>query len=614
VTIRGGFMGRLQGQEEQFNLSQLDRGALRILWIHLAPHRGRLLLAGLAMLTGTAVSLALPLLMKLAVDRSIARADSKELALVCLLYLALNGVQWLAQYWQGFLSGWVGQHVVYAIRRDLFGHLLRQSMSFHDREPVGQSVSRLTNDVNALSEFVTTGVLNVVNDTLLLVGIVAVMLWLNVSITCVFLLAPPIVVVSMGLLGRQMRRAYHKVQQELAAVNTGVEQGVSGMRVVQSLSRERFTVEQFESLSLRNMRANLRVSLLFAAVFPTMTITNMIGTVLVLAYAGSLAAQGTITIGVVLAFLAYVNRFFGPLRELSLVYNAFQGAAASLERVAEYMRRQPEVSEPGQPRRPEAGFQGRIDLADVSFRYGDRPALTHVSLRIAPGERVALVGPTGAGKSTVARLIARLYDAEEGGVLLDGVDVRDLAFADLRRTVGVVPQEVYLFPTTLGENIRYGNPQASDEEVLAAATRAQAHRFIDELPDRYESQAGEGGVLLSGGQRQLIALARALLADPRVLILDEATANVDARTESLIQQAMDEIGTDRTLVTIAHRFSTLRKADRIVVLEAGRVVGEGHHEDLVEDNATYRSLYLRQWADGGRNDGSRGAMDMPAQG
>jgi len=597
VTIRGGFMGRLQSQEEQFSLSQLDRGTLRMLWAHLTPHRGRLFLAGLAMLTVTAVSLALPLLMKLVVDRSIARADSKELALVCLLFLVLNGVQWLAQYWQGFLSGWVGQHVVYAIRRDLFGHLLRQSMSFHDREPVGQSVSRLTNDVNALSEFVTTGVLNLVNDAVLLVGIVAAMLWLNVSVTCVFLLAPPIVVISMGLLGRQMRRAYHKVQQELAAVNTGVEQGVSGMRVVQSLSRERFTVEQFESLSLRNMKANLRVSLLFAAVFPTMTITNMIGTVLVLAYAGALAAQGTITIGVVLAFLAYVNRFFGPLRELSVVYNAFQGAAASLERVAEYMNRPTEISEPQHPRRLEGGFQGRIDFADVSFRYEDRPVLTHVSLHIAAGERVALVGPTGAGKSTVARLVARLYDAEEGTVQLDGVDVRDLAFADLRRVVGVVPQEVYLFPTTLGENIRYGNPQASDEEVLAAATRAQAHPFIDQLPHQYESQAGEGGVLLSGGQRQLIAFARALLANPTVLVLDEATANVDAQTESLIQQAMDEIGRNRTLVTIAHRFSTLRKADRIVVLEAGRVVGEGRHEDLVEDNATYRSLYLRQWAD-----------------
>ena len=612
MTIRGGFMGRLQGQEEQFSLSQLDRGALRVLWAHLAPHRGRLLLAGLAMLTVTAVSLALPLLMKIAVDGSIARADSKELALVSLLYLVLNGVQWLAQYWQGFLSGWVGQHVVYAIRRDLFSHLLRQSMSFHDREPVGQSVSRLTNDVNALSEFVTTGVLNVVNDALLLVGIVAAMLWLNASVTCVFLLAPPIVMVSMGLLGRQMRRAYHKVQQELAAVNTGVEQGVSGMRVVQSLSRERFTVEQFESLSLRNMKANLRVSLLFAAVFPTMTITNMIGTVLVLAYAGTLAAQGTITVGVVLAFLAYVNRFFGPLRELSVVYNAFQGAAASLERVAEYMSRQTEVPEPRQPHRPEGGYQGRIDLTDVSFRYEDRPALTHASLHIDAGERVALVGPTGAGKSTVARLVARLYDAEEGAVCLDGVDVRDIAFSDLRREVGVVPQEVYLFPATLGENIRYGNPQASDEEVLAAATRAQAHPFIDQLPQKYESQAGEGGVLLSGGQRQLIAFARALLADPRVLVLDEATANVDAQTESLIQHAMDEIGMNRTLVTIAHRFSTLRKADRIVVLEAGRVVGEGRHEDLVQDNVTYRSLYLRQWADSHGDIRNRGETGVPA--
>ena len=590
MTIRGGFMGRLQAGQEEYRLSQLNVAALRMLWKYMAPHRWRLFLAGLAMLAVTGISVALPYLTKVAVDRYITSLDSRGLALVCLLYLGLNGAQWLALYWQGFLSGWVGQHVVYALRGDLFRHILRQSTSFHERERVGDLASRLTNDVNALSEFVTGGVLNLVNDVLVLSGIIAVMLMLNVRLTLVTMLAPPLVAISMGLLGRKMRRAYHQVQQELAAVNTGVEQGVTGMRVVQSLSREALTTEQFESLSLRNMKANLRVSLLFAAVFPTMTITNMIGTVLVLVYGGTLAAQGTITIGLVLAFLAYVNRFFGPLRELSLVYSSFQAAAASLDRVTEYMSQEPDLVEPEHPSRPAAGFLGAIEFVDVSFGYLDEPVLHEVNLQIRAGESVALVGATGAGKTTVAKLLARLFDPQQGSVSLDGVDLRQISFADLRSAVGVVPQEVFLFGGSVADNICYGNPLASDEQVMEAARSAQAHDFIQQLPHQYDSDVGEGGVLLSGGQKQLIAFARALLADPRVLVLDEATASVDAQTESLIQQAMAEIRRDRTSVIIAHRSSTLRVADRIVVMEAGRIVAEGQHHELIETSEVYRRL------------------------
>jgi ATP-binding cassette subfamily B protein len=378
-------------------------------------------------------------------------------------------------------------------------------------------------------------------------------------------------------------------------VNAGVEQGVAGMRVVQSLSRESFTVEQFESLSLRNMKANLRVGLLFAAVFPTMTVTNMLGVALVLGYGGALTIEGTITVGVLLAFLGYVYRFFGPLRELSLVYNTFQAAAASLERIADYMGRRPAVAEPAQPQRPAGGFRGSIAFEQVTFGYGDEPALRGVALAVGAGETIALVGPTGAGKSTMARLLARLYDVDEGSVQVDSVDVRQIASADLRRLVTLVPQDVFLFADTIRENIRYGDPGATDEQVEAAARRAQAHDFIASLPQGYDSQVGERGVTLSGGQRQLVAFARALLADPRILVLDEATANVDAYTEARIQEAMDEIRRGRTTLIIAHRFSTLRKADRIVVVEDGRIVGQGDHDELVAGNPTYQRLYRRQF-------------------
>ena len=593
MAIRGGFMGRLQGREEHFNLRDLDRQAIRMLGKYLRPYKGRLLLAALAMLAVTAASLGMPYLSKVAIDRYIAQGDMRGLALISLLYLGLNGIYWLGAYWQGYLSGWVGQHVVYAMRRDLFQHVLRQSKRFHEGEPVGQIVSRLTHDVNTLSEAVSGGILNLVNDLLTLTGIVVVMLMLHVRLTLVTMTAVPVVLLSMGYLGKKMRLAYRQVQQEFAAVNAGVEQSVSGMRVVQSLSKESFTVEQFESLSLRNVKANLRVSLLFAAVFPTMTITNMLGTALVLGYGGTLVAHNIITLGVLLAFLRYVDRFFGPLRELSLVYNTFQAAAASLDRIADYMNRRPEVTESAHPERPPKGFEGEVAFEGVTFGYGEGAVLHDLNVHLRAGKTVALVGPTGAGKSTFAGLLARLYDVQEGKITLDGVDLRRISFPNLRQTVMMVPQDVFLFSQSIRENIRYGRPQATDTEVEQAAKQAQAHAFIEKLPEGYDSPVGEGGALLSGGQKQLIAFARALLTNPKILILDEATANIDAYTEALIQQAMDEIRRNRTTLIIAHRFSTLRKADQIIVLEDGRIVGQGLHEDLVEHNPTYQRLYRR---------------------
>ncbi|MFW5685872.1 MAG: ABC transporter ATP-binding protein [Spirochaetota bacterium] len=614
--MRAGFMMRLQGEEEeQVRLSSLDRRHLRLLGVYLRPHLGTIVGALAAMVTTSAIVLALPLLLKTAVDRHIASGDLAGLVGVVAVYIGLALVQWLTSFLQSLLSGVTGQNVVHALRRDLHEKVLRHSLSFFHRERVGEVMSRITNDITSLSEFVSTGIVHVLNDVLTLTGVLVMMFVLDARLAAVTCVSIPVIGFGIRYLGTKMRESYATLRREVAAVNVGVQQGVSGMRVTQSMAREQSGIDQFEGLSLRNMKANIRTSLYFALLFPLMSVSNMLSTVLVLAYGGSLVGAGAITVGTLFAFFGYINRFFGPVREMSLVYNSFQGAAASLQRVAEYLEMEPDLAPAASPVRVDRSTPGRIVFENVAFVYpngvhaagalpadpngtgADREAaLRGVDLRVESGETIAIVGPTGAGKTTLAMLLARMYDPTEGRILIDDVDLRQIDPHDLRRIVSLVTQEVYLFPDTIEQNIRYGRLDATDEEVREAARLAQASAFIEALSAGYETAIGESGTRLSGGQKQLLSLARTILADPRILILDEPTASVDVITESLIQQGLARLTTGRTTLIIAHRFSTVKEADRIVLVERGRVSGVGAHEELIAHNCGYRELYEKQWA------------------
>jgi ABC-type multidrug transport system fused ATPase/permease subunit len=456
---------------------------------------------------------------------------------------------------------------------------------------VGQITSRVTHDINAITSFISDGAINLFADLIIVVGIIILMAVIHWQLTLVTLLSLPIAVLSMRYIGKKMRQAYWDVQQALAEVNTGVEQGIAGIRVAKSLSRESFTMEKFEQLSYQNMKANLKTAMLFAAVFPTMTITNMLGIALVLGYGGSLIATGQMTIGTLMAFFAYVYRLFGPLRELGLVYGTIQSAGASLDRVLEVMEKDKSLPEPELPQRPASGFEGLLSVKHVNFSYADEPTLKDIHFDVKAGSSLAIVGPTGAGKSTLAKIIARLYDPDQGQIEIDGINLRQIATSHLRQIVTIVPQDVFLFSDSILNNIRYGKPEADKEEIFRVAKKAQAHQFIKKLPNGYQSQVGELGTKLSGGQKQLIAFARALLSDPKILILDEATANVDPLTESLIQKAMSEISKNRTTLIIAHRFSTLSQVEKILVLDNGQMEGLGTHKELIENNEIYQKLY-----------------------
>jgi ABC-type multidrug transport system fused ATPase/permease subunit len=655
-------MGRGGQQWTGERASRGSRGRnLRALLELLRPYRLRAAGMLVALLLGTAASLAPPLLAKLAIERGIERHDTKALVLVVIAFLCSALLVWLMTYVQTYLVGWVGQRTLADLRIRIFTHLQSQPIGFYESRPAGVLISRMTNDVEALESLVTDSVVTLFQSGLTLIGAIAVLLYLDLKLALLTFCIVPFVAGLSVWFRLVSAGAFRRTRETIGSLTAYLQETLSGIRVVRSFGQEPVHEARFAELNEDNQEANMVTVRLNASYFPAVEMLSGVALALIVLYGGYQAIDGHLTVGTIVAFVATLAFLFEPIQQLSQLYTTYQSGMAALEKIFLLLDTKPELTD--RPNAPALGpIRGEVSFEDVSFAYrpravprggieqadaaasasggattaiaangtangspatttngasngdgatggdgafngnghaADEPeeilALDHVDLQIPPGQTIALVGATGAGKSTMAKLVARFYDPTRGRVLVDGHDLREVSSHSLRSQMGIVPQEAFLFSGTVGENIAFGLPDADAEQIRAAAAAVGAEEFIAELDDGYNTEVGERGAQLSAGQRQLIAFARALIADPRILVLDEATSNVDLHTEGRIEAGLRRLLTGRTAIVIAHRLSTIRQAGRIVVLEHGQIAEQGTHDELIAAEGRYFDLY-RDWS------------------